>query len=94
MNASYRRGRLRLAAVAGVMAVILAACSSAATAAPTAAPPTAAASQAAAATTAPSAAPAKTLQLAYISFAVANSYDAPMLAAAQAPRQPATPRSR
>jgi ribose transport system substrate-binding protein len=84
MNASYRRGRFRLAAVAGAMAVILAACSSTATAAPTAAPPTAAASQAAAATPAPSAAPAKTLQLAYISFAVANSYDAPMLAAAQA----------
>ncbi len=31
-----------------------------------------------------SAAPAKTLQIAYLSFAVANSYDAPMLAAAQA----------
>ncbi len=37
----------------------------------------------ASATAAPSAA-AKTLQIAYISFAVANSYDAPMLAAAQA----------
>jgi ribose transport system substrate-binding protein len=45
--------------------------------------PTTAASQAAA-TPAPSATSSKTLQIAYISFAVANSYDAPMLAAAQA----------
>ena len=42
--------------------------------------PTAAASEAAP----PPSAEAKTLEIAYLSFAVANSYDAPMLAAAQA----------
>jgi ribose transport system substrate-binding protein len=86
MIAQQRRGRLRLGAAAAVTAIVLAACSSSATTAPTAAPATAAASQAAATTPtpAPSATPTKTLQLAYISFAVANSYDAPMLAAAQA----------
>jgi ribose transport system substrate-binding protein len=49
----------------------------------TAATATTAAQTTPAGTTAPSVA-AKTLELAYISFAVANSYDAPMLAAAQA----------
>jgi ribose transport system substrate-binding protein len=81
-----RRGPLRLATLATVAILAVAACSSSsATTAPTAAAPTAApaASAAAPASAAPSAA-AKTLQLAYISFAVANSYDAPMLAAAQA----------
>ncbi len=63
------------------IALVGAACSSSSpTAAPTAVPPTAAA-----VTAAPTAAPTpeKTLSIAYISFAVANSYDAPMLAAAQ-----------
>jgi ribose transport system substrate-binding protein len=77
-----RPGRWRMVAAAAVI-VTLAGCSSGSpTAAPTAAA-TAAASQAAVATAAPSATAAKTLQFAYISFAVANSYDAPMLAAAQ-----------
>lgn len=78
-----RSGARRLAALAGVAAIALAACSASATPAPTAAPTTAA-TEAAAATATPAPTPAKTLQLAYISFAVANSYDAPMLAAAQA----------
>jgi ribose transport system substrate-binding protein len=64
------------------MALAAAACNSGATATPSSAPQSTA-GQTAAATTAPSVA-AKTLELAYISFAVANSYDAPMLAAAQA----------
>jgi len=83
-------GRIRLKRLAGMFAVAsiaLAACSSgtASTA------PSAAAPSAAAATTAPSAAVApsasandKKLEIAYLSFAVANSYDAPMLAAAKA----------
>src|SRR3954466_8565266 len=84
-------GRIRLKALAGVFAVAslaLAACSSgAASTAPSAAAPSAAAPSAAASGAAPSAAPsaaAKTLEIAYLSFAVANSYDAPMLAAAKA----------
>src|SRR4051794_819620 len=85
-------GRIRLKRLAGVFAVAslaLAACSSGAAttapsaAAPSAAAPSAAAPSAAAPSTAPSAA-AKTLEMAYLSFAVANSYDAPMLAAAKA----------
>ena len=73
----------RLAGLLGIASVLVAACgggsastspSSAATAVPTTA-----ASQA----VVPSVAP-KTLEIAYLSFAVANSYDAPMLAAAQA----------
>jgi len=83
-------GRIRLKRLAGMFAVAsiaLAACSSgtASTA------PSAAAPSAAAATTAPSAAVApsasandKQLEIAYQSFAVANSYAAPMLAAAKA----------
>ena len=74
-----RSGRRRPHAIAGVLVtVLLAACTSAApTAAPTSAPSTAP-------TTAPTAEPTpeETLSLAYLSFAVANSYDAPMLAAA------------
>ena len=80
------RARLdhRLAGLLGIT-VILAACSggtASATPAASVAAPSAAAS-AAAPTAAPSA-PEKTLEIAYLSFAVANSYDAPMLAAAQA----------
>lgn len=67
----------RPTALAAALLVVLAACSGAASTAPSVAP-----------STAPSVAPSptaeKTLQIAYISFAVANSYDAPMLAAAQA----------
>jgi ribose transport system substrate-binding protein len=72
----------RLAGVFAIASLALAACSGGtASTAPSAAP----------ATTAPSAAVApsasgndKTLEIAYLSFAVANSYDAPMLAAAKA----------
>jgi len=55
------------------------------TAAPTA-PPTSAPTSAATGTptAAPTATPQQALRLAYLSFAVANSYDAPMLGAAQA----------
>ncbi len=75
----------RLVALFGV-SLILAACSSggAASSAPAASQ---AAPSPAASAAAPSAAPSepeKTLEIAYLSFAVANSYDAPMLAAAQA----------
>lgn len=75
----------RLVALFGV-SLILAACSSggAASSAPAASQ---AAPSSAASAAAPSAAPSepeKTLEIAYLSFAVANSYDAPMLAAAQA----------
>ena len=79
----------RIAALLGVAALALAACSgstattqpsvAASAAAPSAAAPSAAESQAAA----PSA-NTKPLEIAYLSFAVANSYDAPMLAAAKA----------
>ncbi len=67
----------RLAGLLGAMTLTLAACGG--TTAPSEAP-SADASQAVAT---PTAAP-KTLEIAYLSFAVANSYDAPMLAAAQA----------
>lgn len=78
---TFRRPDLRRsAALLGVMTLALAACSGSTT--PTTAPTTAQSA-------APSEAggptqPPKTLQIAYLSFAVANSYDAPMLAAAQA----------
>lgn len=74
----------RLAGLLGTASLLVAACgggtaSTAPATAATAAAPTTVASQSAA----PSA-EAKTLEIAYLSFAVANSYDAPMLAAAQA----------
>jgi ribose transport system substrate-binding protein len=73
----------RLAGLLGIASLMVAACgggsASTAPAAAVTAAPTTAASQAAV----PSVAP-KTLEIAYLSFAVANSYDAPMLAAAQA----------
>lgn len=72
------RGLKRLIGLGGALAIVLGACSG--TAAPSqsvAAPSTGASAPAASE-------PAKTLELAYLSFAVANSYDAPMLAAAQA----------
>ncbi|HEX4089838.1 MAG TPA: sugar ABC transporter substrate-binding protein [Trebonia sp.] len=68
----------------------LAACSSSSSSAPAApttsaaAPSSAAASSPAAAAAATSSAPPKAANIAYLSFAVDNSYDAPMLAAAQA----------
>jgi ribose transport system substrate-binding protein len=78
---SYRRpAAVRLGALLGVTALVLSACSSGS---PTAAPTSAATSGTAATQAAPSVAP-KTLEIAYLSFAVANSYDAPMLAAARA----------
>jgi ribose transport system substrate-binding protein len=83
-------GRIRLKRLAGMFAVAsiaLAACSSGtASTAPSAAAPSAApASTAPSAAVAPSASTNdKPLEIAYLSFAVANSYDAPMLAAAQA----------
>ncbi len=80
-------GRGRLAALLGI-GVILAACggsgapaASSTSTATVAAPST---GPVAAPSTGPAAsAEAKTLEIAYLSFAVANSYDAPMLAAAQ-----------
>ncbi len=82
MRASHRsRSRMgRFAGLAATATLVLTACSAPAAPAGTAPPPSTAASPGAAS---PSAA-AKTLELAYLSFAVANSYDAPMLAAAQA----------
>src|SRR6185369_3627410 len=78
---SYRRpAAVRLGALLGVTALVLSACSSGS---PTAAPTSAATSGTAATQAAPSVAP-KTLEIAYLSFAAANSYDAPMLAAARA----------
>ncbi len=74
------RGRSGLVALGAAAILGAAACSSGASTAPAA---TAAAAVAAAAQ-APAPAAGKTLQIAYLSFAVANSYDAPMLAAAQA----------
>jgi ribose transport system substrate-binding protein len=74
------RGIKRLAAIAATVPLVLAACGGAASPTPATAPPSAGSS----APAVTSAAPEKTLELAYISFAVANSYDAPMLAAAKA----------
>jgi ribose transport system substrate-binding protein len=73
------RGLRRLAGLLGAAALAAAACGGGATPTPASAPPSGGASAAPTAS-----AEAKTLELAYISFAVANSYDAPMLAAAQA----------
>ena len=84
-------GRIGLRRLAGLFAIgglLVAACSSgtastAPSAAASVAAPTTAASAAASAAAAPSVND-KTLEIAYLSFAVANSYDAPMLAAAKA----------
>ena len=91
MRAPHGRGpgRGRLIGLFGVT-LILAACSgTAASSAPSAAAPVTAAPapSAAAPSEAAAASPSqndKPLEIAYLSFAVANSYDAPMLAAAQA----------
>jgi ribose transport system substrate-binding protein len=84
MLAGYqpRRGSRVWAGLLGV-SLIISACSGSVASAPPAASeaaPSAAASEAAA----PPSAEPKTLEIAYLSFAVANSYDAPMLASAQA----------
>jgi len=81
LASNHRRSGFRgLGGLLGV-ALIVAACSTTASAVPS----TTVAPASVAATAAPTASPvAKTLELAYLSFAVANSYDAPMLAAAQA----------
>ena len=75
-------GPRRFTVLIGLVALVAAACGGGApaTSAPSAAPPTAAV---------PTDAPAPSvndgpLEIAYLSFAVANSYDAPMLASAQA----------
>lgn len=74
------RGMRRLLTIVAAVPLLAAACSGATSPSPSVAAPTGASSA-----PAPSASEvAKTLELAYISFAVANSYDAPMLAAAQA----------
>src|SRR5687768_14461282 len=74
------RGMKRLLALVAVLPPIAAACGGGTSPSTSAAAPTAGSSAPAAS------APAveETLELAYISFAVANSYDAPMLAAAKA----------
>ena len=90
-----RPGHLATAGVAALAAAAaVAGCSSSSTSSSssTTTPASAATSSAPSSNTSASAAPAastgaatgKTLQIAYLSFAVANSYDAPMLAAAQA----------
>jgi ribose transport system substrate-binding protein len=79
----FRHVRRPLALVAA-LPLVIAACGGSASPAPTAASASAGAGAGASAPAAASpSAVAKTLELAYISFAVANSYDAPMLAAAQ-----------
>jgi ribose transport system substrate-binding protein len=80
-NRAIRRVQLGLSglAAAAILAVAVGGGAVTAQSTPTEGPPTAAASSG------PSAgASEKTLNLAYLSFAVANSYDAPMLAAAKA----------
>jgi ribose transport system substrate-binding protein len=84
MVASHQRRHVpaRLGGLLGVVVILVACSGSTTSSAPTATP---AATSAASSAAAPSAsAEAKTLEIAYLSFAVANSYDAPMLAAAQA----------
>jgi ribose transport system substrate-binding protein len=75
-----RLGSKRAVALFGALTLALAACSGGTTPSASSGGATSVPSQAAASASAP----AKTLEIAYISFAVANSYDAPMLAAAQA----------
>jgi ribose transport system substrate-binding protein len=72
------RGLKRLVGLGAAFALVVGACSG------TAAPSQSAAAPSTGASAPVASVPAKTLELAYLSFAVANSYDAPMLAAAQA----------
>jgi ribose transport system substrate-binding protein len=83
MHAGRKSGRdlKQIVATLAAIPLLVAACGSAASPAPASTPAGTATGASAAP---PSAAVAKTLELAYISFAVANSYDAPMLAAAKA----------
>lgn len=83
MRAIHRsRSRMgRIAGLAATAALVLAACGGSASPPATSAGP-AAPTAASSGVAGPTATP-KTLELAYLSFAVANSYDAPMLAAAQ-----------
>ena len=74
----------RLAALLGVTLILVACSSGASSAAPAAAPRAAAGRPSEAAARRRPSSNEKTLEIAYLSFAVANSYDAPMLAAAQA----------
>jgi ribose transport system substrate-binding protein len=74
-------GRSAAVAAAAVAALTLAACSSSS---PSSAPSSSAPSSASAAAAPSSSAAAKPMNIAYLSFAVDNTYDAPMLAAAQA----------
>jgi ribose transport system substrate-binding protein len=75
-------GPRRLTILIGIAALVVAACSGgAASSAPSANPPAASAAPSEAAAPSINNEP---LEIAYLSFAVANSYDAPMLAAAQA----------
>jgi ribose transport system substrate-binding protein len=74
------RNRRRRIGLVAVIPLLVGACGAAATPSPSTASPSAVSS----APVAAASTPAKTLELAYISFAVANSYDAPMLAAAKA----------
>ena len=80
------RSLRRSAAVAAFAAAALglAACSSSSSSSTTAPATSAAASSSTAAASASTSAAPKTANIAYLSFAVDNSYDAPMLAAAQA----------
>ncbi len=75
--------RKRLLGPIGV-SLILAACSGSAASSAPAASQAAPTTEASVAPTVAPSEPAKTLEIAYLSFAVANSYDAPMLASAQA----------
>ena len=82
-----RGGTSLLTAVPIALALVLTACSQqspSSSQAASQAPASQAASQAPASQAPASEAPQSTLHIAYLSFAVANSYDAPMLAAAQA----------
>jgi len=77
-----RPGSRGLAGLLGVVFIVIGCTGAGTSAAPSASAPGASAPPSEAAAS-PSA-PPKTLEIAYLSFAVANSYDAPMLAAAQA----------
>jgi ribose transport system substrate-binding protein len=72
------RGLKRLVGLGAAFALVVGACGG------TAAPSQSAAAPSTGASAPVASVPAKPLELAYLSFAVANSYDAPMLAAAQA----------
>ncbi|MGH3251609.1 MAG: sugar ABC transporter substrate-binding protein, partial [Trebonia sp.] len=75
-------GRSAAVAAVAVSALTLAACSSSSSSTSSAPPATSSASGAQSASAAP-----KSMNIAYLSFAVDNTYDAPMLAAAQAVAQ-------